>query len=148
MPHASVKGLPILDLALADDPSRKPELLAQLRDALFNVGFLYVTNHRVPAATIRNLVSRLPVLFDQPPEAKAAMSKLNSPHFLGYSGYAEEVTLGAKDLREQFDYATELPDIWNSEASYSDLFWRLRGPNQWPSEDLVPGFRNAYTELG
>jgi isopenicillin N synthase-like dioxygenase len=161
MASATEATLPILDLSLAGDPRQKPQFLEQLHDALFNVGFLYIKNHGVPADTISNLVSCLPALFDQPTEAKAAMSKINSPHFLGYSGYAEEVTLGVNDLREQFDFATELPVIWQScnlaqegsgTTSYegkdlSKLYWRLRGPNQWPSEELVPGFRNAYTEL-
>jgi isopenicillin N synthase-like dioxygenase len=158
-------SLPVLDLSKADDPHLKEELLEQLRDALFVTGFLYIQNHGVDTRTISNLVALLPTLFDQPDEAKSALSKLNSPHFLGYSGYAEETTLGQKDLREQFDFATELPVIWDKygdseqeascperkpkpERDFSKLYWRLRGPNQWPSESLVPGFRKAFTESG
>jgi isopenicillin N synthase-like dioxygenase len=153
-------NIPILDLSKADDPLRKPELLEQLHDALFNVGFLYIENHGVPAEIISNLIVRMPPLFDQPAEAKTALSKLNSPHFLGYSGFAEETTSGQKDLREQFDFATELPVIWKSASknhqgrnqsptsaqNFCEPFWRLRGPNQWPSETYVPGFRHAFTE--
>ncbi|KAK8252705.1 hypothetical protein HDK77DRAFT_436436 [Phyllosticta capitalensis] len=152
--------LPILDLALADDPAQRPALLNQLRDALFDVGFLYIKNHGVSNSTITHLTSRLPALFDLPSDIKADLSKLNSPHFLGYSGFAEETTLGQKDLREQFDFATELPVVYkpaaegrrNSASSnsnggstrdFSQLYWRLRGPNQWPPEALLPGFRQA-----
>lgn len=155
----TVTGLPVLDLAKANDPNQKQALLGQLRDALFNIGFLYIENHGVAPQAISNLVSLLPTLFDQPEHAKASLSKIHSPHFLGYSGYAEETTLGNKDLREQFDFATELPVIYNPAATasasrtgafrdYSRPYWQLRGPNQWPSEDLVPGFRKAFTELG
>lgn len=92
---------------------------------------------------------------------KHALSKLNSPHFLGYSGYAEERTKNAADLREQFDFATELPAVStvstvspsseNGENGEKDgkregLFWRLRGPNQYPAEELVPGFRQALQD--
>ncbi|KAH7117786.1 hypothetical protein B0J11DRAFT_536687 [Dendryphion nanum] len=157
-------GLPVLDLSKADDPLQKPQLLAELHNALFHVGFLYITNHGVSPETISNLVAHLPPLFDLPADEKRRLSKLNSPHFLGYSGYAEESTLGEKDLREQFDFATELPVIWESnennkqaqepikrttvesQRDFSKLYWRLRGPNQWPSEKLVPGFRKAYIE--
>ena len=45
------------------------------------------------------------------------MSKLNSPHFLGYNGFAEETTLGKKDMREQLDFATELPVVWQGHKS-------------------------------
>ncbi|KAJ4298304.1 hypothetical protein N0V90_006204 [Kalmusia sp. IMI 367209] len=148
-------ALPILDLSEASRPQQKRELLEQLHDALFNVGFLYIKNHGVPPETIAALTSLLPALFDQPNEAKASLSKLNSPHFLGYSGFAEEVTLGQKDLREQFDFATELPVVYDPSPSakntrkgrdFSKLYYQLRGPNQWPSEASVPGFRKAYLE--
>ena len=49
--------LPVLDLSKANDPEQKKELLEQLHDALFNIGFLYVKNHGVPSETISNLVS-------------------------------------------------------------------------------------------
>jgi isopenicillin N synthase-like dioxygenase len=156
-----LQQLPILDLSLASDPDGKATLLNQLHDALFNIGFLYVKNHGVSEEIISALVEKLPALFDQPPDAKSKLSKQNSPHFLGYSGFAEEVTLGEKDLREQFDFATELPVIWRDISSdnkieksveagvdrdFTKLYWRLRGPNQWPSEELVPGFRKAFLE--
>ncbi|KAH7065394.1 hypothetical protein B0J12DRAFT_640212 [Macrophomina phaseolina] len=156
-------SLPILDLSLANDPAQRPALLAQLHDALFNVGFLYIKNHGVDALTIKNLTEKLPALFALPSDVKAGLSKLNSPHFLGYSGFAEETTLGKKDLREQFDFATELPVVYHDSESapsltdgsstrgthsgsrdFSSLYWRLRGPNQWPPEDLLPGFRQAF----
>jgi isopenicillin N synthase-like dioxygenase len=133
-----------------------------LRDALFDVGFLYIKNHGVQPSIISNLVDLLPPLFDLSNESKARMSKLNSPHFLGYSGFAEERTLGKKDLREQFDFATELPVVWQEhkaerkpvneepakrQRDFARLYWRLRGPNQWPSEVELPGFREALIEF-
>lgn len=154
-------SIPILDLSWAEDEQKKPLLLEQLRSALFDVGFLYIKNHGVPQTTISNLTDRLPALFDLPACERAALSKLNSPHFLGYSGFAEETTLGKQDLREQFDYATELPVVYQhptstqtsganghakyGERDFSQLYWRLRGPNQWPAEESLPGFREALS---
>lgn len=149
---ANFQSLPILDLSLADDPTQKPLLLQQLRDALFDIGFLYVVNHGVPSECIQQLASSLPALFDLPDGEKIRLSKLNSPHFLGYSGFAEETTLGKQDLREQFDFGTELPVVQRASSGkaqgcdLSQQFWRLRGPNQWPSEHLLPGFKKAFIE--
>jgi isopenicillin N synthase-like dioxygenase len=159
------KSIPVLDLSLASDPDAKLALLKQLHAALFDVGFLYVINHDVPVDTISRLTNMLPDLFGLPAEQKARLSKLNSPHFLGYSGFAEETTLGKQDLREQFDFATELPAIWEKSAShdatseskprdgnvstprdFTQLYWRLRGPNQWPDEACLSGFRQTLTE--
>lgn len=151
-------SIPILDLRLADSKDRNL-LLDQLRDALFNVGFLYIKNHGVAESAISGLTDLLPCLFDLPIESRARLSKLNSPHFLGYSGFAEETTLGQRDLREQFDYGTELPVVWqehgekdstgdmqltNRRRDFTKLYWRLRGPNQWPFEQELPGFREAF----
>ncbi|KXT09572.1 hypothetical protein AC579_717 [Pseudocercospora musae] len=153
------KSIPILDLSLEFDPKQKPQLLEQLHNALFDVGFLFIVNHGVERQTINNLTDLLPSLFALPESEKASLSKLNSPHFLGYSGFAEETTLGKQDLREQFDFATELPVVYEESKSnirplssrdrdrdFSKLYWRLRGPNQWPQESSLPGFRKAFTE--
>jgi isopenicillin N synthase-like dioxygenase len=156
--------IPLLDLSVAQDESGKRQLLADLHNALFNVGFLYVKNHGVDHTTIQNLTDRLPGLFDLPAESKQRLTKLNSPHFLGYNGFAEETTAGKQDLREQFDFATELPLVWKIDdvdgvsetgskkapggRDFSKLYWRLRGPNQWPNEDELPGFRKALIEYG
>ncbi|KXS95852.1 hypothetical protein AC578_7883 [Pseudocercospora eumusae] len=149
--------IPVLDLSLACDQKQKPHLLKQLHNALFEVGFLFIVNHGVERQTLNNLTDLLPSLFALPESEKSSLRKLNSPHFLGYSGFAEETTLGRQDLREQFDFATELPVVYSrskSDASsvssqardFSKPYWRLRGPNQWPSESSLPGFRKAFTE--
>lgn len=155
--------IPILDLSWADNTLKKSLLLKQLHAALFDVGFLYITNHGVAQRTIDRLVSLLPPLFDLPEIEKVKLSKINSPHFLGYSGFAEETTLGRQDLREQIDFATEVPVVWTDAdeistggddhghrgpgREFSKPYWRLRGPNQYPSESDMSGFQLALTEF-
>lgn len=143
--------IPILDLKAAEDAERREVLLNQLRYTLFNVGFLYITNHGVPEETISNLANWAPALIDLSASAKLKLSKINSPHFLGYSGYAEEITQGKRDLREQFHFATEIPIIYREAKVEQDSFgrdfskpyWRLRGPNQSLNEKELPGFKTA-----
>ena len=147
--------IPVLDLKLSEDPNQRNLLLDQLRDALFSIGFLYIKNHDVPEGIIRDLVRQAPELFSLSDLSKSKLSKINSPHFLGYSGLAQETTQGKRDLREQFDFATELPVIYKESDSkdtfkrdFSSPYWRLRGPNLWPDEDELPGFRKALQKLG
>ena len=147
--------IPVLDLKISEDPNQRNILLNQLKDALFNIGFLYITNHGVSEKTIEDLVRQLPELFSLSGLSKLQLSKINSPHFLGYSGLAEETTQGKQDLREQFDFATELPIVYTksdskdvSKRDFSRPYWRLRGPNLWPKEDELPGFREALQKLG
>ena len=146
-------SIPVLDLKIAEDPQSRDLLLDKLRDALFNVGFLYIKNHGVPEESISALANRPPALVDLSELTKSSLSKLKSPHFLGYSGFAEETTQSKPDLKEQFDFATELPVIYEEHArddsggrDLSKLYWRLRGPNQVPTEDELPGFKKALLE--
>lgn len=46
------------------------------------------------------------------------------------------------DFREQIDLATELPAPSPNEPRYR----KLRGPNQWPNDELIPGFRKTFEE--
>ena len=147
--------IPVLDLKLSEDPSQRNLLLDQLRDALFSIGFLYIKNYGVPDGIIRDLVRQAPEVFSLSDLSKSKLSKINSPHFLGYSGLAQETTQGKRDLREQFDFATELPVIYNendtkdtSKRDLSSPYWKLRGPNLWPDENELPGFRKALQKLG
>jgi isopenicillin N synthase-like dioxygenase len=147
------KKIPVLDLKFANDTAKRGLLLDQLRDALFNVGFLYICNHGVSEEVIGSLSSKLPTLFHLPPERKRELSKTNSPQFLGFSDFAQETTQGKLDLREQYDIATELPEVYQKDAipnnhgrDFSSLYWKLRGPNAWPSESEVPGFMKAANE--
>ncbi|KAK7206856.1 hypothetical protein BZA70DRAFT_275208 [Myxozyma melibiosi] len=134
--------IPILDLSLADNPATKPELLNQLRHALLEVGFLYIKNYGIPADLTQQVIEQGKALFDIPEEEKFKIEMKNSPHFLGYSRLANEITKEAIDWREQIDLATELPAPGGSEPRYR---W-LRGPNLWPSEEVLPKFREVYTE--
>ncbi|KAK2764565.1 hypothetical protein FQN54_009260 [Arachnomyces sp. PD_36] len=129
---SSFTSIPILDLALAENPETRPQLLQQLGHILTDIGFLYVKNHGVPSSTIDNLITSLPPLFDLPAHAKEEVALEKSPHFLGYSKLGSERTAHQQDLREQFEFATELPDEFNREKG-DPWFARLRGPNQWPS---------------
>ncbi|KAE8382459.1 hypothetical protein BDV26DRAFT_278025 [Aspergillus bertholletiae] len=136
---SSTRKIPVLDLKLAEHPSTRGLLLDQLHDALFNVGFLYISNHGVSEEIIKR---------------KREWSKTKSPQFLGFSDFAQEVTQGKLDLREQYDIATELPEVYQKDAvpndrgrNFSNLYWRLRGPNVWPSENEVPGFEKAANEF-
>lgn len=67
----------------------------------------------------------------------------NAPSFLGYSRLSAEITAGAADHREQIDLATERP----RPSSPSDpRHYHLLGPNQWPAEEALPGFRAVYAD--
>ncbi|KAI1269155.1 2OG-Fe(II) oxygenase superfamily protein [Xylariaceae sp. FL1019] len=145
----SFTRIPTIDLSLASSPTTLPTLLADLRHALIDIGFLYISNHGVPSSVITDLVTALPDLFNLTPEEKRAVALENSPHFLGYSGVGSESTGGKVDQREQYEFATELSATWHEGLPLAE---RLRGPNQWPKNDpalrrIIQTYLTSLTHL-
>jgi isopenicillin N synthase-like dioxygenase len=124
---ANFSSVPLLNFGLVADPVHKPEFIAQLRHALINVGFLYLSNPPVSQTDIDALITYIPRLFSLPQEAKDKIRMANSEHFLGYSRLGTELTRGNTDLREQFDFATPCANRWKE--GDPDYF-RLWGPSQ------------------
>ncbi|KAJ6014789.1 Oxidoreductase 2OG-Fe(II) oxygenase family [Penicillium herquei] len=135
-------SIPVLDFSLSLSPSTKPAFLAQLRDALINVGFFYLQRSPVSPNLRSALIKKGLELFELPIEKKLEIEMVNNPHFLGYSKLGAEITALKSDHREQFDFATELPAPGPDEPLYRNIV----GPNQWPDETSVPGFRNTLEE--
>jgi isopenicillin N synthase-like dioxygenase len=83
----------------------------------------------------------LPKFFACPQSEKEKLSFLNSPHFLGYNSLGSETTAQKTDLREQFEFSNDLEEECTDRLSYM----RLRGPSQWPDDNVLPGFRSVMT---
>ncbi|KAL4944258.1 hypothetical protein BDV06DRAFT_210366 [Aspergillus oleicola] len=135
----SFTTIPILDYSQTTTPNTKPAFLAELRNALVNVGFFYLVNAPIASPIRQDLEEKCKALFDLPLEKKLEIEMVNSKHFLGYSRLGAEITARKQDYREQFDFATELPAPGPEEPLYRNI----RGPNQWPDEKSIPGFRQS-----
>lgn len=85
--------IPVLDLSEARNVDTKPGFLTKLRDALLNVGFLYIKNVGIDQETFDRVCEAGIKFFDLPEEEKLAIEMKNKPSFLGYSrvghGYIE-----------------------------------------------------------
>ncbi|KAJ5769529.1 Oxoglutarate/iron-dependent dioxygenase [Penicillium odoratum] len=136
---AAFTSIPILDFAQTLSPLTKPEFLNALREALINVGFFYLKNPPISLVSQSTLIEKGLKLFELPLEKKLEIEMVNSPHFLGYSRLGAEITALKPDHREQFDFATELPAPGPDEPLYRYIV----GPNQWPDEEAIPGFRQT-----
>lgn len=53
-----------------------------------------------------------PKLFDLPQSTKDKLAMRHNEHFYGYNRLGSELTKGAKDLREQFDFGTDYESDW------------------------------------
>ena len=124
---ANFSSVPVLDYALLSSLDTRPTFIAQLQHALINVGFLYLAHPPVAPDEFDALVAYIPRLFALPQARKDAIRMVHSPHFLGYSRLGAEMTKGAVDQREQFDFATPHENRWVPGAAE---FLRLWGPSQ------------------
>ncbi|EJF65207.1 Clavaminate synthase-like protein [Dichomitus squalens] len=138
---SNFSSIPILDWSLLSTTEGHAKFVEQLRHALINVGFLYLSHPPVAREDVEALVEYTPRLFDLPHEEKERILMANSPHFFGYSRLGAELTKGKTDQREQFDFGTPYENQWKpGDPEYLKLW----GPLQWPPEELLPGFKATY----
>ncbi|GJE92850.1 clavaminate synthase-like protein [Phanerochaete sordida] len=134
-------SIPVLDFSQSQDAATKPAFLLALRHALTHVGFFYLAHHSVPPELVAAAAAFCPEFFALPDAEKERVRMAHSPHFFGYSRLGAELTKGAVDQREQFDFGTSTGPRW----AEGDPDWmRLWGPSQWPEEHLLPGFRDTF----
>ncbi|KAK6203092.1 naringenin 3-dioxygenase [Scheffersomyces amazonensis] len=142
----SFQEIPIIDLKLATDPATKPKFLQDLRHAIIEVGFLLLKNYEIygpEQEDLEQIKGETYKFFDLPNEIKLGCEMINSPHFLGYSRLANEITASHTDWREQIDLATELPAPGKDEPLYRNI----EGPNLWPKEEAIPNFKPTVTSF-
>ncbi len=145
--------IPILDFGpyLAGEDGALEALAAELRHAQENVGFYFATNHNVPRPLIQRTHKNLIRFFDLPDAEKRKHENYVPPGSTIYvSSTVNENT--KPDLNEMLRIVRERPaDHPGVEANLIPYF----GPNQWPDETLLPGWKaemleyyDAMEELG
>lgn len=120
----SLQQLPTISYAKLNSPAERQ----RLRWAASEVGFFYLVDHGLEASELQQVQALSRQFFALPEAQKRAVGMIHSPHFRGYNGVGSEVTAGATDMREQFDWMNE-----ETPVTAPTLDWqRLIGPNQWP----------------
>ena len=112
------------------DALAKMNVAAAIREACMEVGFFYITGHKVPVATQSAAFAAAKRFFAQPEAEKRKVSVQNSPLLRGYGALLEENTDPGNhgDLHEHFDLALDLgPEDPDTAAGIYGC-----GPNQWP----------------
>lgn len=136
----SLESLPVLDYSrLNAGPEEASRFRDELRDAMHNVGFLYLSGHGIPQDLVDAMLETSRRFFDLPEEQKLAVENIHSPQFRGYTRMGAELTDRAVDWREQIDIGVERAAVEAGDGVAD--YWRLEGPNLWPAE--LPGMRDV-----
>ncbi|KAM0806365.1 naringenin 3-dioxygenase [Usnea florida] len=136
----SFDAIPVLDLSLSRHPDTKPAFLDSLRNALLDVGFLYIKNTGIDDTLIQDVIEQGKAFFSLPEEQKLEVQMKNVPSFLGYNKLGNEITALKTDWREQIDLSTPHP----LPTATSPLYHNLLAPNQWPDSNYLPKFQSTF----
>src|SRR3954463_4099685 len=141
--------IPVIDISdhLADRPGALQITARQVQDALTTVGFFVLTGHDVPLSLVEHTFAEARRFHAMPMEKKLAL-KLNE-HNNGYmvlGRYAVRTSdlnnNNKGDLNEAFFVKRERP----AEDPLLLSGRRFVGPNLWPDEADLPGFRTNVLE--
>jgi isopenicillin N synthase-like dioxygenase len=135
--------IPILDLGpyLAGEAGALDRLAAELRHAQEEVGFYFIINHGVPCELIARSHANLVHFFDLPDAEKRRHRNYIPPKSTIY--VSSTVNANTKpDLNEMLRIVRERP------ADHPAIRAGLpsHGPNQWPDEALLPGWKAEMLE--
>lgn len=134
-PHTAFQSLPVVDVSglYADDAGVRRQVADELGKAAREVGFLYVTGHRVEAALTDALIRLTRDYFAQPAGEKMRHYIGRSSNHSGYVPVGEEQFADAPpDTKEAYDISFDyLPEAGRRP---------MLGPNQWPD---FPGFTDT-----
>jgi isopenicillin N synthase-like dioxygenase len=150
----SVLEVPVVDIgaliALKDDASVVTELrednpaladvISNIRNAASEWGFFYISNHGVSEQELERFQAAERAFFALPKDIKNTVRRAED-NARGY--FDSELTKNKLDWKEVFDYAGRQEDGPADDAGYK----RLRhDENQWPSDEVLPGFRVTLRE--
>lgn len=144
-------SLPLIDVAglYSSDPAEQRAVADALGKAAREVGFFYITGHRVDRDLRQRLLSQTERFFAEPVDRKMNIFIGKSTNHRGYVPEGEEVMVGGKrDKKEALDLGRDIP------ADHPDVLagTPMIGPNQWPDldgfEDDVAAYYDAVFDLG
>ncbi|KAG9037980.1 hypothetical protein FRB95_003373 [Tulasnella sp. JGI-2019a] len=132
-------GVPIIDLADAwsSNLDARRNVALQVRKACKDVGFFYVSNHRIPETSVEKAIDQAKRFFDEPLEHKMQIDIHKAANFKGYCALLGENAdpENRGDMHEAFNIGPENPDDTGV----------MRGANQWPID--LPEFKAPVLEL-
>jgi isopenicillin N synthase-like dioxygenase len=135
---------PVVDLApwFGGNARERKNLARHVGRLCHQTGFFYVVNHGIPEPVSANYLLAVKSFFALPREAKQAIDKHGSAQFRGWEELGSELTNNQVDYREQIDIGVERDAFADPDPYYMALV----GPNQWPPEALIPGFRSSVED--
>lgn len=146
--HASgeLKEIPIVDWS--DLENNREKLLGDIRFALSECGFMILVNAPGLDDDFQQRAFReVRGFFDAPDDVKASAHISHTPYFRGHTP-PTPANRGRGQVIENFQYSFDQEPVGPHNDPSLPLHERLfKGPNTWPRDGEVPGFRPVIEEL-
>jgi isopenicillin N synthase-like dioxygenase len=145
--RSDLASLPVIDISpfvAGGDAAARERVARQIRQASIDIGFFYATGHGFSAAELAALLSWGKRFFALPRAAKDKVFWKDAPGrgYVPPGGLNPEANRDkAVDLKERLYFAREFA---LAEAEHRGAF--PPGPQLWPDEAALPGFRRFVTE--
>ncbi|KAB5549585.1 putative gibberellin 20 oxidase [Coniochaeta sp. 2T2.1] len=132
--------IPVIDISgyLTSDPEETKRVAAAIHSAAIAPGFFQVTGHPISQDLRDRFTAAVKAFYRLPREVKTRLHRNNSNCLRGYEAVGEQrLEAGFQDAKEGFMVGQELE---------GEGLRFAQGPNQWPTEEECPGFRQVYME--
>ena|SRR5688572_13476911 len=143
---------PVIDVSalFGDTPGVRQDLAHRIATVCREIGFFYIVNHGVPAASVAAMFDAAAEFFALPFEAKMEVSITLSRDYRGYLPI-RMIGDGAELKGNLYESFHVWPDC-RREAGTESPARRARGPNQWPRrmpalENLMLGYAAHMNRL-
>ncbi|KAI0761932.1 thymine dioxygenase [Trametes elegans] len=140
-------GISILDFGAFLDGSAKQEVASAMLESFKRIGFVYLVNHGIPDAKIRDMFDWSRRFFALPMDVKQlAPHPPSGTHHRGYSAPGvEKVVQHVYDERSLQGLRAKAPDVKES----FECGWEQSAtmPNIWLPDGVLPGFKEACLDF-
>ncbi|KAJ7241894.1 hypothetical protein B0H12DRAFT_1132914 [Mycena haematopus] len=139
--------IPIIDFQEYQEGSSKEKKAAATKivSAFKESGFIYLSNHGIPAATIENAFAKSAEFFRMPVDVKESLRWQDPRSNRGYVKIGRERVTQATEAAEIAALREKAPDFKETMEIGRD--WDSVWKNQWPRQADAPGFKTTMLDF-
>lgn len=140
--------IPIIDFSKyisATSTAEKRRTADEVVNGFKNVGFIYLSNHGIPASKVKHAFNKSAEFFALPFEEKAKLAWEDPRSNRGYVQIGRERVTQSADADEIAQMRLKAPDYKETMEIGRD--WDKTWKNQWPQETQAPQFKSTMLDF-
>ncbi|KAF7332287.1 BTB domain-containing protein [Mycena kentingensis (nom. inval.)] len=145
--EATTFRIPLIDFSKfqSGSPQDKQATANEIVSAFKESGFIYLSNHGIPATVVENVFAKSSEFFKLPTQVKDQLAWADPRSNRGYVATGRERVTQATDAHEIAALRESAPDCKETMEIGRD--WDSVWPNQWPAETAAPLFKSTMLDF-